>query len=87
MTTNQLREIAKREPFEPFTIHMADGSKFKVTHPESLFVPPEWSTNAILARADDRFSFIYLRNVTHISSRGKYPNIVKRRRGEEESSE
>ena len=84
MTSDQMREILKRRPFEPFTIHLSDGSSFKVSHPEALFLPPGWSTSAIVGLPKDRFSFIYLKNVTHVSSRGPYPNVIQRRRRDED---
>ena len=87
MTAEQLREFVRRQPFEPFTIHMADGSSFKVSHPETLFVPPGWSVGAIVGLPKDRFSYVYLKNVTHVSSRGPYPNVVQRRRRDQDSEE
>lgn len=67
MTAEQIREFVKRKPFEPFTIHLSDGAQFKVTHPEALVVPPGWSTTAIVTFPKDRFTFVSLNNVTHIS--------------------
>ena len=83
MTAEQLREFVKRKPFEPFTIHLADGASFKVTHPESLVLPEGWSTTAIAVFPKDRFSFIYLKSITHVSSRGDFPEVTQRKRPEE----
>ena len=79
MTTDQLREFAKSHPFEPFTIHMNDGSRMRITEPDSLFVPSQWRFNAIVSLGRDRFTILYLRNVAHISSRGAWPKLGRRR--------
>ncbi len=80
MTTDQLREFVRRQPFEPFTIHLADGSSFKISHPETLVLPHGWSSSALVTFPKDRFSFLYLKNITHVSSRGNPPNIAQRKR-------
>jgi hypothetical protein len=36
MTTEQLHAMHTARPFAPFTIVMADGSKYRVPHPEHL---------------------------------------------------
>ncbi|HEY7115378.1 MAG TPA: hypothetical protein VH475_02265 [Tepidisphaeraceae bacterium] len=53
MTPEQLREFVDRQPFEPFTIHMSDGSRCRNTHPESLVLPRGWNVNAIVAFPND----------------------------------
>lgn len=40
MTTDQLREVHHAQPFEPFTLHLADGREFRVGHPEFLAMSP-----------------------------------------------
>ena len=80
MTTDELRDFAKRQPFEPFTIHMNDGSRLRVTQPDNVFIPPAWKFNAIVALEQGRFSVIYLRNVAHVSSRGNWPRMSGRKR-------
>jgi len=80
MTADQLREFARRQPFAPFTIHMNDGSRLKVSGPDVLFVPTPWKFNAILSLGQDRFTIIYLRNIAHISARGAWPKTSGRKR-------
>jgi hypothetical protein len=36
MTVDRLREVHQARPFRPFTMRMADGTRVRVTHPESL---------------------------------------------------
>ena len=40
MTIEQLRKIHESRPFRPFAIHLADGRKIRVPHPEFLWTPP-----------------------------------------------
>jgi hypothetical protein len=82
MTADQLRDYKNKTPFTPFTIHMTDGTEFRITDPESLVLPKGWTADALLTKPRGRFSFIYLRNVTHISGSGPWPRVRKRRRGE-----
>jgi hypothetical protein len=37
MTTEQLDAVHRAQPFKPFTIHLADGTKHTVTHPELMW--------------------------------------------------
>ena len=38
MSPNELREVNRTVPFEPFRIVLSDGNHFDVKHPEFLFV-------------------------------------------------
>ena len=87
MTAEELREFARRQPFAPFTIHMNDGSRLRVTQPDSVFMPRAWRFNAIVALDRGRFSIIYLRNVAHISTSGRWPRAASRRRRNGSSGE
>ena len=43
MTIDQLRQAARAEPFEPFSVSLADGRRFFVPHPEFIWIPPKAS--------------------------------------------
>ena len=47
MTTEQLDNIHKAQPFKPFTIHLADGTKHHVSHPELLWRTQGGRTNFV----------------------------------------
>jgi hypothetical protein len=79
MNADQLRDFKHRTPFKPFTIHMNDGKEFLVDDPESLVLPRDWSTDAIVTMPRGRFAFIYLRNVTHVASERPWPKMRRRR--------
>lgn len=40
MDTREVREALKKQPFQPFIMHLADGRKLEVTHPEFVAVSP-----------------------------------------------
>jgi hypothetical protein len=75
MTADRLRECKNTVPFKPFTIHMNDGSKFKITDPESLVVHKDWTVDAIVLMPRGEFRFLYLKNLSHVSGRGSLPKL------------
>lgn len=40
MTIEKLREVLHAQPFEPFTMHVADGRSVPVKHPDFVSVYP-----------------------------------------------
>ncbi len=40
MTTEQLQRFIHAQPFRPFWIHLADGRKFRVPHPDFIAHKP-----------------------------------------------
>jgi hypothetical protein len=79
MTVEELKELAKRQPFEPFTIHMNDGSRLKVSQPDDLFTHRSWKFNALVMLDKGRFSILYSRNIAHVSTRGNWPRPARKR--------
>jgi hypothetical protein len=53
MITKSLREMWRATPFVPFDIHMADGRKFHVPHPDFLLISPRGET--IILVDDDEY--------------------------------
>jgi hypothetical protein len=80
MTAEEIRLFIKRQPFRPFTIYMTDGRKLVVPHPDFVFLPPGWSTTAIVALPKGLFEFVYIRNITSIKSDGEIPTHKGRAR-------
>ena len=65
MTVEQLRNVHQARPFQPFTIHVADGRSFRVDHPE--FVSRSQSGRTIVVhQPDDSFSILDLLLVTEL---------------------
>lgn len=59
MTIEQLRAVHQARPFQPFTIHLADGRSYFVPHSEFISHSPNGRT-VIVFRADDSFEIIDL---------------------------
>jgi len=49
MTVEELHRPLFRNPFEAFTIHLADGRSFEVTNRDFLLLPRSKSTSIIFA--------------------------------------
>jgi hypothetical protein len=64
MTTDQLRTLISARPFQPFTIHLADGRQVQVSHPEVIAYAG--GRIAGVARADDAFEIVDLLLVTSL---------------------
>ena len=65
MTTEQLRAALRSQPFQPFTIRMADGRSFDVPHPD--FVARSHSGRTIvLMQPDDSYSVLDLPLMTEL---------------------
>jgi hypothetical protein len=65
MTVEQLRTVHHAKPFQPFTIHMADGRSFFVRHPDFLSHSPSGRT-LIVHHDDEGFSILDLLLVTEL---------------------
>lgn len=44
MVVEPIREFLKAVPFHPFELHLTDGRKFRVPHPDFVTVSPKGST-------------------------------------------
>jgi hypothetical protein len=66
MTSDQLRSMVQRRPFQPFEIHTADGQSIKVTHPENIAYAG--GRVAAIVFPGDRLEIIDLLLVARISS-------------------
>jgi hypothetical protein len=47
MTIEQLQQMHRSRPFQPFDPHLADGRTLPVEHPEFLAQAPAWRTIAV----------------------------------------
>jgi hypothetical protein len=59
MTTEQFRTTLNLQPFRPFTIRMADGRSFEVSHPDFVALSPSGRT-VIVFQPDESFSVLDL---------------------------
>ena len=77
MTTDQLDAVHRAQPFQPFTLHVADGSKHDVTHPELMWRTPGGRT-IIVSGGGEQMAIIDLLLVTKIT-KGNGANGRRRR--------
>lgn len=79
MTTEQLDTVHQAKPFKPFTIHLTDGSKYRVVSPEFMWRTPAGRT-IFVTTGPDAAAIIDLLSVTKIT----IGNGQRRRRKREE---
>jgi hypothetical protein len=65
MTTEQFRATLHQLPFKPFTIRMADGRAFPVTHPDFVAQSPSGRT-VIVVQPDESYSVLDLLPMTEL---------------------
>ncbi len=65
MITEEIRELQKANPFEPYTVHTSDGKALYVKHPDYCFLTPG---NDILYVFSDEIKreIIATRNITRV---------------------
>ena len=66
MTTDELKKAHQARPFEPFAVHLADGRKIEVPHPEFLAMRPGARTFSV-ALPDGTHAVVDLMLVTSIT--------------------
>jgi hypothetical protein len=80
MTNDRLREVLKTEPFHRFVIHLADGRRLAVTHPELVALSPSGRT-AVVFTSDDASHSIDLPLVAELEiGKGDGRNNRRRRK-------
>ena len=65
MTTDQFKTTLHLQPFRPFTIRMADGRSFPVTHPDFVAQSPSGRT-VIVFQSDESYSVLDLLLMTEL---------------------
>ena len=68
MTIDQLREMHRAEPFNPFTLHLTDGRHIHISRPEFMMQSQRGRTICV-ATADGTFEIIDLMLVVSIESK------------------
>lgn len=77
MTIEQMRQAWSAEPFQKFTIHLADGRQISVRHREFLAMSPSGRT-VIVYQPDDSWNVVDLLLATDLAFGG---NGAGRQRG------
>lgn len=73
MTHDDLRALITRQPFSPFTMHLADGRAFAIHHRDYLLIPPERSAIVFVFHRGGKWDIVYLKEITSISGEGDMP--------------
>ena len=73
MNVDEIRRLLQRNPFEPFKIHLSDARSFEVVNRDFLLLPRDRSTSIVFALPNGQFEWIYLKQITSISSTGFIP--------------
>jgi len=77
MTIEEIRGLLVRNPFEAFTIHLADGRSFEIMNRDFLLLPRDRNTSIVFALPDGKFEWIYVKQITSISSTGMIPSQTR----------
>jgi hypothetical protein len=65
MTVEQIDAVRQAQPFRSFTLHLADGTKHPVSHPEMIWRTPGGRT-IVVALGGEKTAIIDLLLVTKI---------------------
>jgi hypothetical protein len=70
MTIERIRKVYSAEPFQPFTLHLADGRSLSIPHREFLALGPSGRT-VLVFTPDGDFHIVDLPLVTDLHVQGK----------------
>jgi hypothetical protein len=79
MTIERFRDFYNAQPFQPFTIHLADGREVPVLHREFIMATPSGRT-VVVCQPDDTLNVIDLLLVTDLEIKTPNGSASKRRK-------
>ncbi|HUY88102.1 MAG TPA: hypothetical protein VMV10_05180 [Pirellulales bacterium] len=79
MTIERFHELLDAQPFQPFTIHLADGRAVPVVHREFIASAPTGRT-VVVFQPDDTLNIIDLLLVTDLEIKTPNGSASKRRK-------
>ena len=65
MTSDDLRELIEREPFEPIRLRLSNGDVYDIVDPNAVVV---MKSRVFIALPDDRFRLIALIHLVSVES-------------------
>ena len=77
MDLQGIREALQRQPFEAFSICLADGRSLSVPHPEMVAIGKR---RIIVVEADDSWSVVEPLLIVSLDYNGKHPPRTSRRK-------
>ncbi|HEY4233127.1 MAG TPA: hypothetical protein VGM76_06860 [Lacipirellulaceae bacterium] len=67
MNANEIREVARSQPFRPFTIYMDDGASYRVEHPDGVALGNFVAVVALPPTDEgDKFMRLSIRHISRI---------------------
>ena len=72
MTTEKLRDTIHATPFRPFVLHLADGRRLNVPHPDFIAHVPGGRT-AVVLHEDESYNVVDLLLVTDLEVKPPAP--------------
>jgi hypothetical protein len=79
MSVEQVRRLYEAQPFQPFTLHLADGRQIPVHHREFIAFSPT-GRKLFVYQPDTSFNIVNLYLVTDLEVK---PNGVSEKRGQQ----
>lgn len=77
MTTEQIRAVMAKKPFQPFSLKLADGSRVRVKSPEFMYVFPSGRT-ILVATGQEAHEIIDVLMVTSIEVGNGHAKLRRR---------
>ena len=77
MDLQRIREAIRRQPFEPFSISLADGRSLDVPHPEMVAVGKR---RIIVVKQDDSWAVVEPLLIVSLDYNGKHPPRTNRQK-------
>lgn len=65
MNASQMIALMNRVPFEPFEVHLSDGTQIRVEQPFQIATRPN-SPSCVIYDEDDRMRIVAYRNITEV---------------------
>lgn len=65
MIADEIRELQRAAPFEPYTVHTSDGKALYVKHPDYLLITPGNQTVYVFSDEVKR-EIVATRNITRV---------------------
>jgi hypothetical protein len=65
MNATQMIDLMNRTPFEPFEIHLSDGTHIRIEHPYEIATRPKGSA-CIIYDDEERMRIVAYRNITEV---------------------
>ena len=77
MISEEIRNLQRATPFEPYTIFTSDGKGLYVKHPDYCLMTPGHDTVFVYSTETER-EVVAVRNITRVAPGAKRPRSRKR---------